>query len=177
MLSYQRWIIGFISRVISDHLAMAINVSRGILRLSLGTEPSSVSCLLWGLGVGTHSTHLHSLFGALGGNQRRVRFPMEMPIPQDAAPFARLRKLSWSSQLPSPFSSCSHSLAGETGKGSRPHGSSDAAAQRSSRMCLASFTGPQAPEISAWCSGLMRQVSSKHLLSRGLNELMKEVGH
>lgn len=70
MLNNQKWFTGFISCVISHHLAMAINVLRRLLRLSLGTEPSSISCLLLGLVVCTHSTHLHSLFETLGGNQR-----------------------------------------------------------------------------------------------------------
>lgn len=108
MLNNQKWLTGFISCVISHHLAMAINVLRRLLRLNLGTEPSSISCLLLGLMV---CTHLHFLFETLGGNQRWIRSSMEIYFLQDSH---YLQKLSWSSQFLSLFQSYCHSLAGET---------------------------------------------------------------
>lgn len=87
MLSYQRWLIGFISCVISDHLAMAINVLRRILRLSLGTEPSSISCLLLGLVVCTHSAT--STFPVRGtrGQSKMNKVPYENILPSRFSSF------------------------------------------------------------------------------------------
>lgn len=123
-LHSQKRLTGFISCVISDPSVVATCIEKNSQAESgLSWQQSHHQLAVSAVGVsdGTHSSHLHSLCWALGGNQRRIRPPMEISILQDSAPFPTPPEAFLISQLLSLSCSWSHHIVGETEKWDSTH--------------------------------------------------------